>query len=552
MTGGPLRGDASLNFDLGIDDVETHLARTRQFTVGDLLQTNARARPEATAIVGEDDASLTWGALDERVNRLANALADRGLGYGSTVAIVSENRPEFTEVVFAGAKLGALVPTQNWRLGRRELLHCLEITDPDLVVVSKKHADKAEWIASDDALNVDVVGVGGADVGIDYESLVESGDPTEPELSREPTPEDGAVVLYTSGTTGLPKGAVISHRALLTRGMLWTRSLDMKHHPDFVGWNPMFHMGGMELLMAVVLNGGTHYPVDSFDLDVVLDRQRRANASYLIVFPSTVDPIVEYAETRDWDPDEYGLEVVGVMADLYAPETIERVTELFDADFLNSFGATETGLGPCSDDVIPGGAREGSVDLGKAESPLYDVRLVDEDGDDVPPGDVGEIACRGPALFSGYIDNPDANESDFVDGWFRLGDLFYRDDDGDLHYVDRRKYLIKSGGENVYPAEIEQVLLDHPDVAEVCVVRVPDEKWGEVPMAYVAAADDADVSADDVLDFLDGEIARYKLPHYVEFVSRDTFEHSTTGKIQRGPLEDREITVDRVRNPGSD
>jgi acyl-CoA synthetase (AMP-forming)/AMP-acid ligase II len=266
--------------------------------------------------------------------------------------------------------------------------------------------------------------------------------------------------------------------------------------------------------------------------------------------PSLIERVLEYAEDADVSAEDFPyLEYIGAMPDLAPPERIAEITELFGAKFVNSFGATETGPAPASRDAIPVGHAPEEGDLSKVESVLCDVQLVDDDWETVPQGEIGEIAMRGPSLFSGYVNNPEANEEVFNDGWYRSGDLFVRNEDGTLDFVDRKKYLIKSGGENIYPAEIENELMRHEAIDEAAAVRVPDDRWGEVPKVYVVGEADR-VDADDLLDYLDGRIARYKLPHYLEFVDGERFPRSTTGKVKRREVEDwTENDDQRVRDP---
>lgn len=542
--------DQQRNFDLGVPDQSAHLARTRQYVVGDVLRKNARSRPGRVAIVGESGDKTTYAGLNDRVNALANALHSRGIDHGSTLAILSENRPEFVEVLYAGAKLGALVPTMNWRQERTELLHCLDVVDADAIVLSETQRDQYEWIRDSD-LDPAIVSMGAVDWGMDYETLIDSAETGEPEPSQEPHPEDGVTVFYTSGTTGLPKGTVISHRAMLYRALTWKTVAGAG--PDFVGWPPMFHMVTSEQVFGVGVDGGTFYPVDGFDAETVLDLVSSAEPGYLPLMPGVFDPLLQAAERGDYGPADFeGLDYVGVMADLVSPETLQATTELFDAAYVNTFGSTEVGVPPVSGDTIDVGTRPTEDDLSKREGPMCDVKLVDEDWNEVDRGEYGELAVRGPILFSGYAGNQAANESEFEDGWFRTGDMFVMNEDGTYDFVDRRKYLIKSGGENVYPAEIERVLMDQPEVDEAIVVRVPDDSWGEVPKAYVALADGASLSREAVVSRLEGEIARYKLPHYVGFVDKDAFPRSTTGKIVRGDVESWETDdAERVRTPNT-
>jgi len=223
-----------------------------------------------------------------------------------------------------------------------------------------------------------------------------------------------------------------------------------------------------------------------------------------------------------------------VMADLVPPGDLARITTLLQAPYLNTSGSTETGCPPCSSSLIPIGVAPDR--LSKVQSPFCEVRLVDAEDRDVPDGTPGELCVRGPTLFSGYWRAPDVNIHEFRGGWFHLGDVFVRNPDGTLDFVDRVKYLVKTGGENVYPAEIERVILGDPRVAEVAVVRRKDARWGEVPYAFVARRDDT-LAESELLARCRAELAGYKQPKGIRFLAYDAFPRSASGKIQRHELE---------------
>lgn len=537
------------NIDLGIDDVDHHLSSIREYTVGALLEKNERVRPDDPAIIGEDDTVRTYHAVHQRTNQLANALTTHGIERGDTVAVISENRPEFAEVYYAAAKLGIPVGAMNWRLARDELLHCLRMVDASVVFISGDKTGHAEWIRDAD-LTPTFVEFDDKGIGIEYEEFIESESTTPPQPPTPPHPEDIVAVLYTSGTTGLPKGAAISNRAFLARAHVMAAlgfvSTDM---PDFIAWAPMFHMASTDPLFAVGLFGGTYYTIDGHKTDLIIQRAQEGHHGWLPMMPSTIQPMLDYVADHDIDTSTINARFIGSQADLVAPDKIAEVSRVFDTAYTNTFGSTETGLPPATGNAFVPGERPDPA-MPKAESPLCTVRLVDEAWNDVPPGDPGEAAIRGPTLFSGYIGNPEANATDFNAGWFRGGDVFVRRPDGFLEFVDRRKYLIKSGGENIYPAEIEKALMEHPAIVEAIAVRVPDDDWGEVPKAYIATNPDTDLAPAGVLEFLDGKIARYKFPHYVEFVDQLDFPRSTSGKIQRATVEDWPVRdEERIRNP---
>lgn len=537
------------NIDLGIDNRRDHLSNSRRFTIGDLLQKNARVRADAPAIIGEDDSVRSYGALDRRTNQLANALTSRGMDRTNAVAVISENRPEFAEIYYAAAKLGIPVGAMNWRLARDELLHCLHVVDADVVFVSGDKTDQADWIIDSD-IAPDFVELDPIGIGHEYEDLLtdHSGEPPQP--APPPHPEDIVAVLYTSGTTGLPKGAAISHRAFLARAqVMCALGFVSPDYPDFIAWAPMFHMASTDPLFGVGFLGGTYYTIDGHNTDLILERAQEGHHGWLPMMPSTIQPMLDYVAEHDVETSAIEARFIGSQADLVAPDKIAEVSSVFNTAYTNTFGSTETGLPPATGNAFAPGEHPDPA-MPKVESPLCDVKLVDDEWTEVPRGEPGEAAIRGPTLFSGYVGNPEANRSDFNDGWFRGGDVFVRRSDGRLEFIDRRKYLIKSGGENIYPAEIEKALMEHPDVVEAIAIRVPDTDWGEVPKTYIATTSTAELEPPEVLDFLGGKIARYKLPHYVEFVDQTDFPRSTSGKIQRTTVEEWPVHDDeRVRNP---
>ena len=239
-------------------------------------------------------------------------------------------------------------------------------------------------------------------------------------------------------------------------------------------------------------------------------------------------------EQRGTEP--VGVRVCGVMPDLVPTADLVRITRLLDAPYANTFGATETGNPPASAGLLPVGRAPDTLD--KTPSIHCEIRLVDEHGRDVPDGTPGELWMRGPTLFSGYWNNDEATAAAFEGHWFHMGDVFVRRPDGRLAFVDRVKYLIKSGGENIYPAEIERVLLADARVEEAAVVRRPDERWGEVPVAFVARRDPA-LSADDLYAVCREQLARYKQPKAIVFVDVADFPRSASGKVVRHELEQR-------------
>jgi acyl-CoA synthetase (AMP-forming)/AMP-acid ligase II len=467
-------------------------------------------------------AQQTYRELDARVARLAGVLAGLGVTRGERIALLSENRPEYLEVVLAASRVGASVACQNWRLSPAELTHCIQLVTPRLVIVSPRYADRIAGLRVERRLTL----------GQEYEQLLASASPLVADEAAEP--EDPLLILYTSGTTGLPKGAVISQRAEVSRNMVVRAEFGIAPEDTFPAWSPLYHMGALEPALGSLMMGGKVITLDGFDAPRLAELVRSEVLGWLLLMPGMVGSFADELERQR--VQARGVKLCGVMADLVPPAEIARVTRLLGAPYANTFGATETGCPPCSSSRIPIGVAP--TRLSKQESPFCEIRLVDTEDRDVEDGAPGELCIRGPTLFSGYHRAEEANAQDFRNGWFHMGDVFVRNADGTLDFVDRVKYLIKSGGENIYPAEIERVLLQDERVIDAAVVRRPDPKWGEVPVAFVARHSEQ-LEAADLYQRCRRDLAGYKQPKDIVFIPASEFPRSASGKIQRHELEKR-------------
>lgn len=501
-------------------DPKRDVLRASHLTVGSLLRNQAGRRPDAVA-VDDGTRSLNFREFNDRVNRTASYLTANGVGHGDRVAVCSENRIEYLEIVFAAAKLGVIVSTLNWRLVEAELDYCIALVEPKIIFISPRFAGK---LAGADA------GVRIRIFGPEYLKSLEDADAGEP--TAEVEPEDGLLIIYTSGTTGHPKAALLSHRAELARMLVNTSEFELRAGDAFIAWPPMFHMISMEQCIQVLCLGGTAVLVDGFDPERLALEVETRKIWWLVVMSGMTEKLLRVLRARRSKPA--GIRLIGVMADLLPTSHIAELTEILQAPFCNTFGSTETGLPPASAGRLA--VAEHPASLAKQLNALCEIRLVDAAGVDVPDGTVGELLFRGPTLFSGYWNAAGVNMSEFRGGWFHMGDMFIRSPDGTLNFADRAKYLIKSGGENVYPAEIERVLMTSPKVRDAVVVRRMDEVWGEVPVAVVVAAT-ADVTADELIASCAAQLAGYKRPKEVIFVAESRLPRSTTGKILRHEIE---------------
>ncbi|EFL89035.1 AMP-dependent synthetase and ligase [Ahrensia sp. R2A130] len=485
-----------------------------------LFESRVADAPNAIAL---DDGitRMTYQELAARALNVAGCMIAVGLRHGDRVAWLSRNSIDCVVVELAAARCGVICAALNWRLGDRELAHCISLVSPKLLLT--QHDLQASLLQPHSALATDELPV------MTVSELCD----LEPNLlaSREGRGEDGLVILYTSGTTGLPKGALVSHRATVARAAAFVSDLGLEPGANFVAWAPFYHMASTDHALATLLRGGTVFVVDGYQPSLLIEILAQYKIGWFVVMPGMIADFAKQCVAAALQPK--GITCIGAMADLVPRDDLAKITHALNAPYLNSFGATETGLPPATRSVVAIG--DAPDRLPKRQSAFVEIRLVDAEDRDVPIGEAGELALRGPTLFSGYWNAKETNVYDFRGGWFHMGDVMRRNKDGTLEYVDRVKYMIKSGGENIYPAEIEQVLLTHPDVEQAIVVRKVDKEWGEVPVAFVVGI----ASEHELAALCKADLSTYKWPRKFIFVEDTELPRSTTGKIQRHLLEAR-------------
>ncbi|MEE2999050.1 MAG: class I adenylate-forming enzyme family protein [Pseudomonadota bacterium] len=498
----------------------SHAVRQASKTnIATLFKDIANQNPDNVAII-EGDQKTTYGELHDRVGKLVGGLIDEGLVHGDRVALIARNCTAHLEIELACAELGLILVSLNWRLAKEEISHCLQLTEPKLVFSAIEFQEVLP--NSSEIRNILF--------HTEYENLIRKSSIKEYESQVDA--EDGLVIIFTSGTTGLPKGALISHRALITRALIFASETHAPKNDTFIAWSPLFHMGSNDFSIATLINGGQVVIIDGYNAKEMIKTIETYSVHYLTVVPGMIEDFVSQLKTAKSKPKPIGL--IGAMADLVPRPLLKEITTLLNAPYWNTFGSTETGNPPASANLVSIGTAPES--LPKKQNNFCEIRLVDPDDNDVPDGEPGELAIRGPSLFSGYWANEDANEEAFRNGWFHMGDVFRRTPDGLLEFVDRVKYMIKSGGENIYPAEIEKHIISDSRVIDVAVVRKPDEKWGEIPVAFVACNTDQ-IKNTDIIDLCRDKIANYKLPKEVFFIESDDIPRNFSGKIQRHILE---------------
>lgn len=473
------------------------------------------------------DRHWNYGQLLSIVDRVANLIRIEGIEQGDRLSILSENCAEYTILQLAAARIGAIVSCLNWRLAVEELDHCISLVEPKLVFVSPRFQTLLETVTYTPKKTISIA---------DCLALAENIQPDKSQPCQDT--EQGLLLLNTSGTTGLPKAALISHRAEIARMTTLRMDLNIEPGDAFLAWAPMFHMGGTEHSISSLMMGSAVIITDGLNVDAMCSAISQYKLGWLLLMPATIETILE--RLIETDAKVCGVKVVGCMADLVPAAQIAKLTTFMNAPFVNSFGSTETGLPPATNHLIP--VSETPVDLSKRMSSLCEFRLVDESDNDVEPGETGEILVRGPTLFSGYWNAPQVNAKDFRNDWFHMGDLLRQTQSGGFEFVGRSKYLIKSGGENIYPAEIERVLLSDSRITDAAIVRKEDSHWGEIVVAFVVK-NDANLTEDDIEQICRARLASYKRPREVHFISMDDIPRSDSGKIIREKLEQRLLVI---------
>lgn len=493
-------------------------SRTRPLRTPDFVRLHARARPDAPALIDAGTGRRSsYSELDRSIASAVTMLRGFGVGRGSRVAMLSRNSPELVILQLACARLGAILAPLNWRLSPAELRVLIEDCEPALLIGD----------ASLDALGmVDVPTLAATEAAV----LIERSEPAWTDALEADLP---SLMLYTSGTSGKPKGVLLTEANLFATAVNFTVLGEVSAGSAFLVDSPMFHVIGMVTnIRPALMTGGTVVVSSGFDPEVTL--ARLADPALGITHYFCVPQMAEMLRTApSFDPDRLrGLKALFTGG---APHPAARIREwLADGiPVVDGYGMTEAGtvLGmPLSLPIID--RKAGSAGL---LAPTIERRLVRDDGSDCDPGEVGELLLRGPNICAGYWRKAQETAKAFTqDGFFRTGDLAREDEEGFYYLVDRKKDMYISGGENVYPAEIEAVLKSHPDVAEAAVLGIADERWGEVGCAFLLLRPGASPDEASVRAACEGALARYKLPKKILFV--EEMPRTGSGKVVKAEL----------------
>jgi long-chain acyl-CoA synthetase len=502
--------------------------------VADVIRRHAAQRPDAVALRrGEQE--LTYGDLDERSNRLAQALLARGVRAGTRVAYLDRSSPEVIELLFAASKAGAVLVPLNWRLAPPELAAVLGDAQAPVLIAGSDYRDVAEDVLERLSPGPDLVVV-----GKEYERWLAAHEPGDP--GGRGQPGDVIVQMYTSGTTGVPKGVLTTHGNLAVTAQTSLRWAFDERSVSLTPL-PMFHIGGIGWAYCGLWHGATTVLVRDFEPSAVLDILQHRRVTNAVLVPTMLQMLTAVPGAAD---REYpALRAIAYGAAPITTPVLKATLRTFGCGLVGLYGLTESTGGVVAlepEDHDPGGPREHLLRSAGRPYPWVELRIADPlSGDPLGAHQVGEVWLRGPNVTPGYFNRPAETVAALTkDGWLRTGDGGYVDEDGFLFLTDRIKDMIVTGGENVYPIEVEEALAQHPEVAEVAVIGVPHPHWGEAVTALIVPRPGARTGTDDLIAFARARLAGYKLPRSVDFVTE--LPHTPSGKVLKRELRQRYIT----------
>ncbi|AFM15491.1 acyl-CoA synthetase (AMP-forming)/AMP-acid ligase II [Mycolicibacterium chubuense NBB4] len=495
--------------------------------IADIIRTHGREHPDVPALI-TGERVITFGDLDARSSQVAQAFAHAGVGAGDRVAFIERNGVEFFEVVFGLAKLGAVGVPVNWRLAAPEIRHVLQDSGASAVVVGEDFFDRIEAIEHE--LSASVIAIGSHARWPEFAAWVAAHPAVDPGVVTGP--DDLVFLMYTSGTTGAPKGVMLSNAnyAAKTGGVAagpWRITADAV----CLAVMPLFHMAGSGWAFAALWQGATTVVLRDVDPAAILDAVATHRITNMLVVPAVIQFLLD---TPGIDTADFShLRVIVYGASPISDDVLVRGIERFGGVFAQVYGMTET-----TGSITQLDGEEHLPQLLRScgrPYPWVRIRVVAPDGRDVAPGTVGEVWTKSAQNMLGYWNNPEATAATLTaDGWLRTGDAGYVDADGYLYLHDRLKDMIVSGGENVYPIEVENVLMTHPAVSDAAVIGVPDDRWGEAVKAVVVRTRRSSIGEAELIDFARQRLAGFKLPKSVDFV--DALPRTPSGKILKRAL----------------
>jgi long-chain acyl-CoA synthetase len=505
-----------------------------RIAAGDIARRTGNRSPEKTGfIVPEKDERVTFSEFDQRANRAANALLEAGYEKGSRIAVVAGNSLQFLEAYFGALKAGVVPVFINPEITADDIAYEFDHSEADALLVDDVFYEKTAPLLEDREMEtVAAFEWGGDDVPVQpFRAFTEGRDESEPDVEIEDS--DLAQIMYTSGTTSMPKGVLHSHKTIHTGSLNVATNADLTRHDVMGCVMPLFHCAQLTMIKGAMHVSATTVVRRDFDPDEFLADVEERDLSWSFLLPVMYEGMLarDDIEDRDLSTLQFCLYAMTPMGN----ETLKQCIETFDADF--ALGSGQTEAYPPTVIYQPEWQLEKEGNHWGTGNANTDVAIMDDEGNLLPQGEVGEIVYRGPNVMEGYLKNKRETERAFEYDWFHSGDMGYFDEDHLLKFVDRKKDMIKSGGENVSTQKVESVLLDHPDIAEVAVVGLPHDRWGEAVTAFVVPHSAAEANEEAIIEYSRDHLAGFETPKSVEFA--DELPKTTTGKIQKFELAER-------------
>lgn len=511
----------------------------RRLVLGEIMARNARQFPDREALV-HGHTRLSYRQLNGRINRLAHALMDLGVGKGTKVAILSHNCHQFLEAYFALAKIGGVAVPLNFRLGAEEMRYIVNHSDAEALIFMEPFAATVKNMRADLPMVKQYISISKKPLEdmLDYESWISRYSDDEPLVLVDE--DDPVFIMYTAGTTGRPKGAVLTHKNEMVQWMLM--GIFMRSEPtvsDLAEYRalaapPIFHLAAFGYCQYVFFDGQTVVlPIQVFDPSEIMKLIEDEKINVTLMVPVMAFFILLLPDLDKYDTRSLRIWVSG--AAILPTETRKQIMKCFpNVAIFDLFGQTE--MSPVVCGLRPSDVAGHEASVGKA-IPFVEIRVVDDNDNDVPVGAVGEAVYRGPTVMKEYYKDPEATARAMRNGWFHSTDLFRRDNEGFFYVVDRKKDMIVSGGENIYPAEVEEVIYRHAKVLECAVIGVHDDQWGESVKAVVVCKNGQCLTEEEIIEHCKRHLASYKKPKSVDFV--DALPRNAAGKVLKTVLRQR-------------
>lgn len=498
--------------------------------MGDGLRRNAWKFPLKVA-AKDRFREINYADLNRRVNQLAHGLLAIGVKRGDGVALSVGNRIEHLEIVFATAKIGALAIPLDVKWKALELASVVAALEPRFIIVQEDCApefEKAKGLKDLSAIKAVSLS---ADLG--YSGLINGQSSEEPDGQVDEN--DPFAVLLTSGTTGFPKGCLASQRTFVFHCINNAIEKGLGAHDKAILSSPIYFNAGRSFTLGIIYFGGTMILHERFDAEQVLQTIEREKVTYVGAVPVMCERMLHVLESKKYDTSS--LRCLAITGGKVHPPVLESLKKNLTANIYRTYASTDSGQMAIAK---PGDAVEKANSAGR---PVWcvDLRIVDDSGQPVKVGEVGEIICQSPLATHGYYKNPDATSASFKDGWFYTGDLGYFDEEGYLFVSGRKKDMVKSGGISIYPLEIESVIYSHPDILEAAVIGVPDPQWGEALKAVIVLKPGAKATGAELMQFCKERLSAYKVPKSVDFV--EALPHTEVGKVNKVKVREMFLTA---------